>query len=125
MANEPVLLSPGQVLSIACVKQWLHSVGDVSDAVPPAIIQRALDGICREVDHLVLHHDSEEAELTVRNLEQAVLDGSPMVFWGNLPPVDFLGFKLFKPSLEQEAALGAVLGGLSMESSRVPRDTFA
>ena len=125
MANEPVLLSPGQVLSILCVKTWLRAVGDVADAVPPAVIQRALDGICQKVDRLVLDHDCEEAELTVRNLEQAVLDGSPMVLWANMGPVYFLGFQLFKPSPQQEAALGALMGGFDMEGSRVPRDTFA
>ena len=124
MPNKMIDLSPGQVLSILCIKTWLRTVGDVADAVPPAVIQRALDGICQKVDRLVLDHDCEEAELTVRNLEQAVLDGSPMVLWANMGPVYFLGFRLFSPSLQQEAALGGLLGGFDMGASRVPRGAF-
>ena len=126
MPNNSVLLSPGQVLSIRCIKQWLKAVsGDVACAIPTAVIQRAAVGICHEVDNLILRHDGEEAELTVRNLEQAVIDGSPMVLWANMGSVEFLGFKLFSPTSQQEAALASIMGGHDFEGSRIPKDTFA
>ena len=123
MPNKSVILSPGQVLSVVCVKQWLRAV---NVEIPAVLVQDALDSICHHVDDFLLHCDvGPECELTARQLEQCILNAAPQILWPAMGTIHFHGFQLFKPSLEQEAALGALMGGHDFEGSRIPRDTFA
>lgn len=126
MPNKMIDLSPGQVLGVCAVKAWLKAVGRHRDAIHDQMVQHVLDSICHHVDDFLLHCDvGPECELTTRQLEQCILNAAPQILWPAMGTIHFHGFQLFKPSLEQEAALGAIMGGHDFEASRVPRDAFA